>query len=125
MKAIKYVVLIVTIIFLSIITLRMDFSGVKNAKWISWLILLMALAFIKEAKKSWNGNDSLWNFLTERDKVIFTICTIILLLFCLYPIKEEVHMGVTFLMFSVGIALTAAIENKFGSDTLKEFLWWS
>ena len=125
MKAIKYVALTLTIIFLSIITFRMDFSDIKNGKWISWLILLMTLAFIKEAKKARNGNDSLWNILTERDKAVFTICTIILLLFCLYPIKEEVHMGITFLMFSVGIALTVAIENKFGSDTLKEFLWWS
>jgi hypothetical protein len=103
----------------------MDFSQVQTGKWGTLLVLLLGLSFTKEVKKKWKGEESAWDFLTIGDKLIFVICITVLLLFCLYPIKEEMHLGIILLMISVGISLVAVIANKFGSDALKEFLWWS
>ncbi|MBI5934108.1 MAG: hypothetical protein HY867_10400 [Chloroflexi bacterium] len=125
MKAVKFIVLIGLIVFLSAITFRMDFSQVQNGRWGTVLLLVLALNFVKEVKKKWKGEESAWDFLTLGDKLIFVVGTIVLLVFCLYPIMEEMHLGIFILMAFVGISLVAVIANKFGSEALKEFLWWS
>ena len=125
MRAVKFIVLIGLIVFLSAMTFRMDFSQGQNGKWGTILLLVLALNFVKEVKKKWKGEESAWDSLTLGDKLIFVVGTIVLLVFCLYPIMEEMHLGIFILMAFVGISLVAVIANKFGSDALKEFLWRS
>ncbi len=119
------IVLSMLILILAIATSRMEFSRIQDPNALIILGLVLVINFIKEVRKSWRGETIAWDLLTPLDKLIFVICTIVLLIFLLYPIGEGMQIGTILISTLIGLSLTGLVANKFGSETLKEFLYFS
>lgn len=116
------ILLTVSILILAIMTCRMDFSRIRNGNWLLLLSLLLVINFIKAVKEAWRGEIIAWDYLSPHDKLIFVVCATVLLIFGLYPIKEELQVGAVLIFILIGYVLTRFIAKKFGSDMLNEFL---
>jgi hypothetical protein len=46
------------------------------------------------------------------------------LIFVLYPIKEEMGIGMILISAIAGFSLLAVVVNKFGSEALQWFVWY-
>lgn len=92
--------------------------------WLGFLIGIITMSIISEAFKRWTGQTIIWECLTPRDKLIFTICTIVFCTFALYPLKEDMSPGVIFVSGLIGYVIYWSVIYKFGSDEMKARLLW-
>ncbi|MBI5953781.1 MAG: hypothetical protein HY865_19165 [Chloroflexi bacterium] len=117
------ILLVAVILVLAVQTCRLDFSETGDPAWFLLMTVLLSVNFIKQAKKAWKGETIAWNYFTLLDKVTFAVCMAALLIFMLYPIKEEMGMGTILFSSMVGISLSVFVANKFGSEALQWFMW--
>jgi hypothetical protein len=117
------ILLAAMVLALAVLTCRLDFSETGDPAWFSLMTVLLSVNFIKQAKKAWKGEMMAWNYFTLLDKMIFAVCATVLLVFMLYPIKEEMGMGAILISSIVGISLSVFVANKFGSEALQWFMW--
>lgn len=122
-RALYKIFLSVLILILAVMTCQLDFTKVRNGNWLLLLCLLLIINFVKAIKEALRGEKIAWDYLSLRDKLVFVFCLTMLLIICLYPIKEEMNIGVILLFVLLGFFLTIYIVKKFGSDALNELFW--
>lgn len=90
-----------------------------NYVWFGLLFGILCTLFLTERGKIVKGEEFFWGNFTVSDKFIYSLDIIILLTSVLYPIKENLSIGILLLYLLTGIILTWAITGVFGSKRVK------
>ncbi len=112
--------LVVLSVFLVAITLEYN----SNMEWLFLMIAILSGGFIAELWKSYQGHKIIWDYLGVRDKVLFFIDLVILLVSTAMPMEKGVSLGLRFLSFLIGYMVVWIITYYFGSEIAKEKLLW-
>jgi hypothetical protein len=94
----------------------------QDGTWLALLLAFLSMGFFVEASRDLIGERALWNSLSTRDKLVFTVSVITLSVFCLYPIKEGQNTLFRGISFLLGGLVAWIIISVFATEKGKERL---